>query len=399
MKKFFNLFQTLFLFFTCLTVYAEDLPYLNSLKTVEIQGKEIQTNLSQNNNVFYPECVNSYRLAVYVVGDEAEFYEVLIGFFKELASYGLIKIPNNLQDVSKFNDRLFLDEIEGLNKESCISFANNWLYRSDYDFKSRKKSKEEIYKKIYDGDISMILGIGTAAGIDFIDSSLQVPIIIADAENPDIVGIMEPSEFSTKSNVFVQWFKDHIEHSLKVYRSILSYSSLGIIYDPNMQMQKIHNVSKIEELSSKFDFTVKTCVSSVINTNTEELEKNLENCIDYFVEQGVDAVYFPLYSDLEKVDFSSIIDPLIKNGIFVISNDKILVKKGALLSVYKSNMIDLGFFIGRTVARIVNGEKIENISQIYRSNFKIALNLNTARFVKWAPNLEILLLVEELIDR
>ena len=72
------------------------------------------------------------------------------------------------------------------------------------------------------------------------------------------------------------------------------------------------------------------------------------------------------------------------------------VRAGLLMSLAQANYSYLGLFYAETIARIFNGAKPRQLSQIWIDPAKIAINLATARAIGFDPPVDILLAADEV---
>lgn len=394
-------FGFIILFFLYInTSFASDVQDFQLLKKITVTNSERdEIKFGAYNNLTNIECKNSYKLAIFIPGYLEEFNEILIGIFQELDEYGLAEFSMDKFENIDFYSQTFIDKFLNDNKNSCISIVSDGIYTADFNQEKRTFIKQEILNRIKNKEITMLLGLGTISGLDYADSSLGIPVIIADSANPDKVGIMDPQEFSTKPNVFVQWAPKYAEHNINVYHLLFNFKSLGMLLDVNKDIMEMQSYGVVNKQSKEHNFTVHPCHGRLVDSSKDELYEDVSKCVAQFVDQNLDAVYLPIYSGLDPKDVDDMIDPLIQQGIKVFTDNIEYVEYGALLSIFQSNMRDSGLFTGRVISRIANGEKIEKISQVYIPDFMFSLNLNTARTVKWAPSFEFLMQVEYLYDK
>jgi ABC-type uncharacterized transport system substrate-binding protein len=74
------------------------------------------------------------------------------------------------------------------------------------------------------------------------------------------------------------------------------------------------------------------------------------------------------------------------------------VKHGLLLSLAQADYSYVGLFYAETMARIFNGAKPRDLSQVWIDPAKIALNLETARVIGFDPPVDILLAADEVYE-
>ena len=72
------------------------------------------------------------------------------------------------------------------------------------------------------------------------------------------------------------------------------------------------------------------------------------------------------------------------------------VKSGILLSLAQADLSYVGLFHAESIARVFNGAKPRQLSQIWVDPAKIAINLATARAIGFDPPVDILLAADEV---
>jgi len=75
------------------------------------------------------------------------------------------------------------------------------------------------------------------------------------------------------------------------------------------------------------------------------------------------------------------------------------VEQGILLSLARADVSYVGLFHAETIARILNGAKPRQLSQLWVDPPKIALNLGTARIIGFDPPVDILLAADEVYEK
>src|SRR5690606_31857906 len=114
-------------------------------------------------------------------------------------------------------------------------------------------------------------------------------------------------------------------------------------------------------------------------------------------DQDVDAVYVTTHRGVNASSIAPLAQILEKAKIpsFSMAGSS-EVRQGILLSLAQADLSYVGLFHAETIARVFNGAKPRQLSQLWVDPPKIALNLGTARIIGFDPPVDILLAADEV---
>ncbi|MNT19213.1 hypothetical protein D3C72_1544640 [compost metagenome] len=113
----------------------------------------------------------------------------------------------------------------------------------------------------------------------------------------------------------------------------------------------------------------------------------------------VDAVYVTVHRGVTPASVDTIAEILRQARVpsfSMLGSEE--VKHGLLLSLAQADYSYVGLFHAETMARIFNGAKPRELSQVWIDPAKIALNLETARVIGFDPPVDILLAADEVYE-
>ena len=101
----------------------------------------------------------------------------------------------------------------------------------------------------------------------------------------------------------------------------------------------------------------------------------------------IDAYFAYSSNNYNTENLPAILAVLAKHKIPSFSQSIDLVEAGILISVAKPNFDGVGRFYAETIARIINGEKPGELSQVHKESVKISFNTDTAIKIGMKPDL------------
>ena len=344
-------------------------------------------------------CARNYRLAIIQKGPHERFKIMIRAHLIKLWEDGYMDLPVSLASGFDYDDPEIWGKIADASAGSCVQLIKDGYYSSDWNENEWEKVHASLRKRILEErDVDILLGMGVAAGLQFADSSLGIPVMIVDPSSPEAAGIIGPGKFSNKSNVHVQKYPKRELMTLSSFYEIFGFKDLGIIVDSDPDMQNAQSFSLIKKIASELGINLHYCVGSIHDSDNPESRREFLRCRDE-IKDKIDAIYLPLFNGIPDKNFFSYIRPLVEKDIIVISSNRIMeVKKGSLITLVEDGIEESGRFEADVMEKIIDGVKPEMINQNFNTNLSFALNMKTAKLVNWKPSFELLMSVAYLFD-
>lgn len=239
---------------------------------------------------------------------------------------------------------------------------------------------ELIYKNV-EGDISianqtavslrksgaqLIYAIGTPAAQAAQTSTEDLPIIFCAVTDPKGAGLVENEKAPEKNISGVSDYispKEQLESFLKIFPDVKTIGTIYNIAEQNSQVQ----VEELKKVCQELGLTLEVVGVQSINDIPQSIAS---------LSKKIDA-FFALTDNLVANAAPIVSENLLKYNLPSISAEEGQVSKGLLISdgvVYE----DLGKQAGHMAAKVLKGEKIENLPVETYKNHEIKINKKTA---------------------
>ncbi|WP_055668359.1 ABC transporter substrate-binding protein [Desnuesiella massiliensis] len=213
----------------------------------------------------------------------------------------------------------------------------------------------------------MIFAIATPAAQAAYNATKDIPILITAVTDPVKAGIVKSMD---KSETNVTGTSDAIpmDKQLALAKEILpKVKKVGVLYNTGEINSEIQ-LSKLKELSSKFDLEVLSVGVNNVNDVAQALDSILGK---------IDMLYV-LTDNLAASSMPLIASKSIEKKVPVIGSEEAHVKAGALVTD-GIDYFKLGFQTGQMAYEIIQGKEVKSMPIETLKETKIVINLNTAK--------------------
>ncbi len=339
------------------------------------------------------------RVAIYQAGSYIDFYKVIRQTVLSLAADRYIRLQEPMPADFRFHEEQSYAWLAQASQGSCIEFLPDGLYDAKWDARQEQELALALKKRVREqGDVDLILALGTVGGQLLADSSLGVPVMVMTASDPESAGIVGPGEFSDKPNVHVQKEMNRTRNELTMFYNIFKFKRLGIIEDEDPDNWGGQSLPAVESTAAELGFELVRCRGPIISQEQEKAQEAYSRCLQELSTKA-DAVYLSLGNGASPDHFYSQLKPLIERKIPTFSQSGgSEVERGALLSLADMDLAESGAFEAGVVKQIYQGIPPEDISQYYYAPLALNLNLETARQIEWKPDFEILMALDQVFQ-
>lgn len=278
--------------------------------------------------------------------------------------------------------------------------ADAYWKPGNFDASKRESMRAAIAARIQEeNDIDMMIAMGTWAGQDMRTLGPPLATVVGSTSDPIGAGISDSVHDSGRDYLHARIEPDRYPRQLRLFREIVPFKTLGIVYEDSPEGRTYGAVAAVEQVSRELDFEVVHCHARSNSVSMETAVANALRCYEKLAEQHVDAVYVTTHRGVNSDSIGAIARVLgqAKIASFSMAGSK-QVEQGILLSLAQADVSYVGLFHAETIARILNGAKPREISQIWIDPPKIALNLATARTIGFDPPVDILLAADEVYE-
>ncbi|MCC5988599.1 MAG: hypothetical protein JJT95_13025 [Pararhodobacter sp.] len=292
--------------------------------------------------------------------------------------------------------RWFADNLQS----DYIEFVADAYYTAgDFDSDERPVTRDAIVERLTgQGDIDLVIAMGTWAGQDLRIEGLGVPVIVGSTSDPIGSGIIDSAEDSGMDHLHARVEPERYQLQVRLFQDIIGFERLGIVYSDTREGRTYGGVDAVEEVAAERGFEIVSCNAPYSGLPQEEVERNVIDCYSEIADQ-VDAIYVTVHRGITERSLGPIMDVINHNLVPTFSMlGSSEVQRGVLMSIAQADFSFVGMFHAETIARILNGALPRDLEQGWSSPPKIALNLAAAERIGFDPPVDLLLASDEIYD-
>ena len=275
-----------------------------------------------------------------------------------------------------------------------------WWQPGNFDEAQREPMRQAIMQRIKQAhDIDLIIAMGTWAGQDMRQLGPPIPTVVGSTSDPLASNIADSATDSGRDNLHVRVEPERYQRQVRLFHEIVPFSTLGIVYEDSEAGRSYAAVAAVEQVGQELGFSIEHCHAQSNSITTEQSINNVLSCYQQLADKNVDAVYVTSHRGVTSESIVPLANILKKAKIpsFAMMGSR-QVEQGILLSLAQADVSYVGLFHAETMARIFNGAKPRQLSQLWVDPPKIALNLGTARTIGFDPPVDILLAADEVYE-
>lgn len=261
-----------------------------------------------------------------------------------------------------------------------------------------ESAQEQFIKRFNDTkDFDLLLVMGTKAGKFASKHITNIPVMVMSTSNAVGAGIVTSTEESGRDNLWAHVDPERYYRQLSVFHDIFGFNKLGIVYEDSSSGRVVAAVDTVEAFAKEWDVEI---VRYYVNEAIDEVDKlryDRELMAAYNkIANEVDAFYLTPGSR-ETTRLIDYMKPFYDQKIPVFSQvGPLEVSYGALLSVYRFDYDEVGFFGSDRLIRILKGRSAGSLTQKFGETPSIFLNLAVAEKIRYKIPLNILLISDRI---
>jgi ABC-type uncharacterized transport system substrate-binding protein len=338
-----------------------------------------------------------WRIGYLQGGDYNSYQQSLGAMTKGLMRLGWIKDAELPKPTSDKEIATLWQWLATEAQSDYLQFVADARYDAGFNKEKRPLLKEELLQRLNTKkDIDLMLAMGTWAGQDLSGNSHKVPTIVGSTTDPIASGIIKSAEDSGYEQIHAKVDPDRHRLQVRLFHDVFKFTKLGIAYEESKEGRGFSAIDDVFQVAETRKFTVEKCLVPFNGVAQAEAEAGVVNCYKKLAEK-VEAVYIVRHPGVNLANMSKILEPLVAKKIPTFTqglSDE--VKHGALLSISLADFSYIGDFYAKTIARILNGGKPRNLTQIFQNPPKIAINLKTAQMIGYDPSVDIVGAADEI---
>jgi ABC-type uncharacterized transport system substrate-binding protein len=336
-----------------------------------------------------------WRIGYFQSGDYRDYPQTLREIVKGLERLGWLSIPNIPPELT---GQQVWEFIAAKAHSDTLKFvADAYWQPGNFEKNLRPIIKKSISDRLTSRhDIDLIIAMGTWAGQDIASLGAPVPTLVASVSDAVNAHIVASAEDSGLDNLHARVQPERYQRQVRLFHEIVPFKTLGLVYEDNLEGRTYAAVPAVEQVAREAGFKVLSCNAPADGIPLEQATRNAIACYEKLAPQ-VDAVYVTTHRGITHDSVGKIAAILRKARVpsfSMLGSEE--VEKGILVSLAQADNSYVGLFYAETIARIFNGAKPRELSQIWVDPPKIALNLQTARIIGFDPPIDVLLASDEV---
>lgn len=340
---------------------------------------------------------SKWRLAYYEGGQYADYQMILKVILLGLKNLGWFSV-----DLPKehMEHRKFWEWLSENATSDYLEFVPDAYYApGDFDKELRPKVKAELIQRLNEKkDIDLVLALGTWAGQDLANDEHSVPTVVASSSDPVGSGIVVSVEDSGRPHMHAKVEPERYERQIRLFHDIVPFQKLGLVYEDSPEGRTFAAYDAVKGVAQDRGFEIVECHAPFSNVSQQEAEEAVVRCYTE-IASGIDASYITVHRGVNPKSLPKLLAPLYENQVPTFSMlGSSEVQLGVLMSIAQAGFRYVGQFHADVIARILNGAKPGELSQLWQDPPKIAINLKVAEIIGYDPPVDILMASDEIYE-
>ncbi|MFP4236000.1 MAG: ABC transporter substrate-binding protein [Desulfonatronovibrio sp.] len=346
-----------------------------------------------------PQSVDEKRRVGYLEGGEFPDYQIIfLRTLEGLMELGWIE-PMEMPAEYEPDHRRMWEWVADNVRSDYLEFVKNAYYSSDFDADKREQTKQKLLNRLNEqGDLDLILAMGTWAGQDLANNEHATPTVVASTSDPVGSGIVKSAEDSGYDHLHAKVEPDRYYRQVRLFHDIIGFEKLGLVYEDTVEGRTFAAVNEVERVAGERGFELERCFARNSGVTKEQASAEVLECYNELAPQ-VDALYITMHRGENLDNLPGLLEPLLDHEVatFAMAGSE-FVRHGALLSIAHADFSYTGMFHAQTVARILNGAKPRDLEQKWVAPPKIAINLKTAEIIGFNPPFDVLAAADDIFE-
>lgn len=359
-----------------------------------------QTWSSAKDNYSYQPIANAgkkWRIGYYQGGFSSAYYPYLFATVKGLSDLGWVErfeLPVNRDHDTQALWSWLINNV----KSNYIEFVADAYYNANWDSNQRTVIRKNIIDRLNNKkDIDLIIAMGTWAGKDLATKEHATPTMVMSTTDPLKAGIIASNEDSGLDHVFARVDPGRWERQIRIFHKLIGFKKLGIAYENSNLGRSYAAIDIVDKIAKEKGFEVIKCFTQDDIPDSDVASASVIKCFEDLASQ-VDALYVVIQSGINAKSIPKLVSIANKYRIPTFSqqgSDE--VRYGFLMSIAREGgFAPVGRFLAISMAKIFNGAKPRQLTQVFEEAPAIAINLKTAETIGLYLHAEVLAAADEI---
>jgi ABC-type uncharacterized transport system substrate-binding protein len=321
-----------------------------------------------------------WRVGYYEGGPYINYPANLKAIAKGLAQLGWIEAVSLPETQDPSDARAIWQRLTRA-KSNYIQFVEDAFYSADWNEKHRAATRKAVMERLRNQQLDFMIAMGTWAGQDLANNRHAVPTMVVSSSDPVGAGLVKSAERSGFDHVHARCDPNRYIRQIRLFHAIVGFKHLGIVYENSVVGRSYAAVSDVRKVAAERGFELVTCEAPWSDISARMCTRNLIHCHEKLAPR-IDALFLTVHKGVDLDHMDEILKPLMFYKIPTWSQrGPQEVRHGVLLSIARANFQSIGMYHARIMAKIFNGARPGELSQIFEDPKRIAINMKTAQAI------------------
>ncbi len=339
-----------------------------------------------------------WKIGYYEGGSFIDYTLSLRGLVKGLSDLGWID-PITIPEFLDKDDAHPIWEFLAQNvKSNYIAFSRDAFWTAGWEDSVRTSNRKNAIEYLNNNSIDLVIAAGTWAGQDLVNNEHSTATMVITSSDPLRAGIIKSTDDSGYDHILVEYDPNRYRKQIELFHDIIGFERLGVIFEDSEDGRIYANYADLDKVSKKRNFKLIICYTDEGKTELESFERAKRSY--QILAPIVDAMWVGLHQG-EAVEFlPELLKPMYEFNVptWCVLGEP-AVEKGVLLSITHQNFDEIGRWYAENIAKILNGAKPRELSQIFKEENHILVNTEAARRIKYEIPETILKIADKIYEK
>ncbi len=322
-----------------------------------------------------------WRVAYYEGGPHGNYYDYLHSVVDGLVALGWIEGKGPPAGLKRDSRELWNWLVRNASGK-YLHFAADTFYSAGWDQPTREDTRRKLTDRLSKRDgIDLMFAMGTWAGHDLATNEHEIPTIVMSTSEPVRSGIIADVKDSGRDHVHARVDPHRYERQIKVFYDIIEFKTRGVAFEDSKNGRTYAAMDTVEKVAKERGFEVVVCHTKSDVADQSEANQSVIDCFQDLATK-VDALYVTVQGGVNATTIPQLVEIANRKRVPTFSQGGSReVGYGMLMSISRPSFKPVGRFLAATVAKVLNGAKPRQLTQLFEEPASIAINLKAAELI------------------
>ncbi len=316
-----------------------------------------------------------WRVAYYQGGNFADYTLSLEETIYSLSETGWVQQPQFPQD--RENTSRTWQYLSTELDSDYIEFVDDAYWSANWNEDKRIQNKKQAIERLNQGDIDLIIAMGTWAGQDLANDLHSTNTVVLSTSDPIRAGIIKDENGPEFDHLYVPVDPDRYKDQIRIFHEVVQFDTLGLAFENSSEGRSYAAFEDVMEVSREKGFKVRWEETIDHNENFTIMEQSYTNACRLLALES-DAFYISEQGSVTDNNILEITGILQEYRVPTFSQSASRVSSGALMSAGAEDFQYMGDVYALAIASIFNGNTPAQLDQTFDQPQDLILNLDTA---------------------